>query len=124
MLVASNLMAILASGTSVSGIEQAHSTLYPLPGNIAPAAFGIALPASGLSSSTVGTMAGQMIVDGFMQWRVSVFVRRLVTMLPALLVIGLGVNTLTTLIASQVVLSIALPFAVVPLVWLTCRRVG
>jgi manganese transport protein len=111
-----------ASGTSVNGIEQAHSTLRPLLGTVAPAAFGIALLASGLSSSTVGTMAGQMIVDGFMQWRVSVFVRRLVTMVPALVVIGLGVNTLTTLVASQVVLSIALPFAVVPLVWLTCRR--
>ena len=67
-------------------------------------------------------MAGQMIVDGFMQWRVSVFLRRLVTMIPALIVIGLGVNTLSTLIASQVVLSLVLPFAVVPLVWLTGRR--
>jgi manganese transport protein len=111
-----------ASGTSVTGIEEAHSTLRPLLGSVAPAAFGVALLASGLSSSTVGTMAGQMIVDGFMQWRVSVFVRRLVTMVPALVVIALGANTLTTLIASQVVLSIALPFAVVPLVWLTSRR--
>ncbi|MGN6380658.1 MAG: Nramp family divalent metal transporter [Gaiellales bacterium] len=111
-----------SNGVSVSGIEEAHKTLYPLLGSVAPTAFGIALLASGLSSSTVGTMAGQMIVDGFMQWRVSVFIRRLVTMIPALVVIALGVNTLTTLIASQVVLSIALPFAVVPLVWLTSRR--
>jgi manganese transport protein len=85
-------------------------------------AFGIALLASGLSSSAVGTMAGQMIVDGFMRWRVSVFLRRLITMIPALIVIGLGTNTLTTLVASQVILSLVLPFAVVPLVWLTCRR--
>jgi manganese transport protein len=67
-------------------------------------------------------MAGQMIVDGFMEWRVSVFLRRLVTIIPAMIVIALGVNTLTTLVASQVVLSMALPFAVVPLVWLTNRR--
>jgi manganese transport protein len=62
-----------------------------------------------------------MIVDGFMRWRVPVFVRRLITMVPALAVIALGVNTLSTLIASQVVLSMVLPFAVVPLVWLTSR---
>ena len=63
-----------------------------------------------------------MIVDGFMNWRVSVFVRRLITMIPALIVIGAGADTLRTLIASQVVLSLVLPFAVVPLVWLTSRR--
>ena len=85
-------------------------------------AFGVALLASGLSSSAVGTMAGQMIVDGFMNWRISVFLRRLITMIPALIVIGIGVNTLTTLIASQVVLSMVLPFAILPLVWLTSRR--
>jgi manganese transport protein len=67
-------------------------------------------------------MAGQMIVDGFMNWRVSVFVRRLITMIPALIVIAAGADTLRTLIASQVVLSLVLPFAVVPLVWLTSRR--
>jgi manganese transport protein len=111
-----------SNGVAVDGIESAHRTLRPLLGSVAPAAFGIALLASGLSSSTVGTMAGQMIVDGFMQWRVSVFLRRLITMVPALLVIALGANTLTTLVASQVVLSLVLPFAVVPLVWLTSKR--
>ena len=111
-----------ASGTPVNGLEDAQATLQPLLGSAAAYAFGIALLASGLSSSTVGTMAGQMIVDGFMQWRVSVFVRRFITMVPALVVIALGTNTLTTLIASQVVLSLVLPFAVVPLVWLTSRR--
>ena len=110
------------AGSDISGIEDAHATLGPLLGSLAPAAFGIALLASGLSSSTVGTMAGQMIVDGFMNWRVSVFVRRLITMIPALIVIGAGADTLRTLIASQVVLSLVLPFAVVPLVWLTSRR--
>lgn len=111
-----------AHGVPVDGIEEADRLLRPLLGQVAPAAFGIALLASGLSSSAVGTMAGQMIVDGFMQWRVPVFVRRLITMVPALAIVALGVNTLSTLIASQVVLSIVLPFAVVPLVWLTSRR--
>ena len=110
-----------SSGTPISGIEDAQATLHPLLGEGAAYALGIALLASGLSSSAVGTMAGQMIVDGFMRWRVPVFVRRLVTMVPALIVIGLGANTLSTLVASQVVLSLVLPFAVVPLVWLTGR---
>jgi manganese transport protein len=111
-----------SSGVPINGIEDAQATLKPLLGDGAAYAFGIALLASGLSSSTVGTMAGQMIVDGFMEWRVSVFLRRLVTIIPAMIVIAVGVNTLTTLVASQVVLSMALPFAVVPLVWLTNRR--
>jgi manganese transport protein len=111
-----------ANGIQVNGIEEAHQTLGPLLGQLAPAAFGIALLASGLSSSTVGTMAGQMIVDGFMGWKVPVFFRRLLTMIPALIVIGLGVNTLSTLIFSQVILSMTLPFAIIPLIWLTSRR--
>ncbi len=111
-----------ANGIQVTGIEEAHQTLGPLLGQLAPAAFGIALLASGLSSSTVGTMAGQMIVDGFMGWKVPVFFRRLLTMIPALIVIALGVNTLSTLIFSQVILSMTLPFAIIPLIWLTSRR--
>ena len=71
-------------------MEDARPTLRPLLGDGAAYAFGIALLASGLSSSAVGTMAGQMIVDGFMQWSVSVFLRRFITMIPALIVIGLG----------------------------------
>ncbi len=111
-----------SSGVPVSGLEDAQATLKPLLGEGAAYAFGIALLASGLSSSTVGTMAGQMIVDGFMQWKVSVFLRRFITMIPALVVIALGANVLDTLVASQVVLSLVLPFAVIPLVWLTRRR--
>jgi manganese transport protein len=114
--------AFYSSGIPINGIQDAETTLQPLLGDAAAYAFGIALLASGLSSSTVGTMAGQMIVDGFMQWRVSVFLRRFIAMIPALVVIALGTNTLTTLVASQVVLSLVLPFAVVPLVWLTNRR--
>ena len=67
-------------------------------------------------------MAGQMIVDGFMGWKVPVFFRRLLTMIPALIIIALGVNTLSTLIFSQVILSMTLPFAIIPLIWLTSRR--
>ena len=63
-----------------------------------------------------------MIVDGFMGWKVPVFFRRLLTMIPALIVIALGVNTLSTLIFSQVILSMTLPFAIIPLIWLTSRR--
>jgi manganese transport protein len=114
--------AFSSGAVPIDGLEDAQATLKPLLGDMAAYAFGIALLASGLSSSAVGTMAGQMIVDGFMRWRVSVFLRRLITMIPALVVIGLGTNTLTTLVASQVILSLVLPFAVVPLVWLTSRR--
>jgi manganese transport protein len=111
-----------SNGVPIDGLEDAQATLKPLLGDMAAYAFGIALLASGLSSSAVGTMAGQMIVDGFMRWRISIFLRRLITMIPALLVIGLGANTLDTLVASQVVLSLVLPFAIVPLVWLTSRQ--
>jgi manganese transport protein len=121
-MVVMSAAVFFSAGISISGIEDAHATLGPLLGQLAPSAFGIALLASGLSSSTVGTLSGQMIVDGFMGWRVSVFLRRLVTMIPALIVLAIGVNTLSTLVASQVTLSIVLPFAVIPLVWLTSRR--
>ena len=121
-MVVMSAAVFFSSGIAIDGIQDAHATLGPLLGGLAPAAFGIALLASGLSSSTVGTLSGQMIVDGFMRWRVSIFLRRLITMVPALFVIGIGANTLDTLVASQVVLSVVLPFAVIPLVWLTSRR--
>jgi manganese transport protein len=110
------------AGVSVGSIEDAHKTLNPLLGSLSASAFGVALLASGISSSTVGTMAGQMILEGFMNIRISVFLRRLITMIPALVVIGLGLDPLSTLIASQAALSIALPFALVPLIMLTSRR--
>jgi manganese transport protein len=84
--------------------------------------FGIALLASGLSSSTVGTMAGQVIMEGFLNIRISVFLRRFVTMLPALFVIAVGLDAMRVLVLSQVALSFALPFALIPLVLLTRRR--
>jgi manganese transport protein len=112
-----------ASGlTHVGSIEEAYKTLEPLLGVAASAVFAISLLASGLSSSTVGTMAGQVIMQGFLHRKISVWLRRLVTILPSLIVIYLGLDPTRTLVISQVVLSFALPFAVVPLVMFTRRR--
>ena len=107
---------------NVDAIEKAHLTLQPLLGSAAGTLFAIALLASGLSSSAVGTMAGQVVMQGFLELRIPLWVRRAATMAPALLVIGLGVNPTRTLVLSQVVLSLALPFAVVPLVVFSSRK--
>lgn len=122
-------MLIMAASTfhandlqTVGTIEQAYKTLQPLLGSAASSIFAISLLASGLSSSTVGTMAGQVIMQGFLHRRISVWLRRMVTILPALIVIYLGLDPTRTLVISQVVLSFALPFAVVPLVMFTRRR--
>jgi manganese transport protein len=106
----------------VGTIEQAHRTLEPLLGASSSAVFAVALLASGLSSSSVGTMAGQVIMQGFLRHKIPVVVRRLVTMVPALLVIFLGFDPTRTLVLSQVVLSFGLPFAVIPLILFTRRR--
>lgn len=108
--------------TNVATLENAYRTLTPLLGPTASTLFGIALLASGLSSSAVGTLAGQIIMGGFLGWNVPVWLRRLITMVPALVVIGIGLDPTTTLVISQVVLSFALPFAVVPLLHFSNRR--
>jgi manganese transport protein len=108
--------------TSVSDIRVAYHTLTPLLGPAASVVFGVSLLASGVASSAVGTMAGQVIMDGFLGWTVPLWLRRGITMVPALLVIAIGLPTTSTLVISQVVLSLALPFAVLPLVWFTARR--
>lgn len=110
------------TGHEVASIEQAHETLRPLLGNLSAGAFGLALLFSGLSSSAVGTMAGQVIIEGFLDIKFSIFLRRLLTVIPALVVIGVGLDPLRVLVLSQVVLSFALPFALVPLIVLTRRR--
>jgi manganese transport protein len=122
-------MLIMAASTffqaglvGIGTIEEAHRTLAPLLGSAASWVFALSLLASGLSSATVGTMAGQVIMQGFVRRRVSVWVRRLVTMVPSLGVIALGLDPTRTLVISQVVLSFALPFAVIPLVLFTRRR--
>lgn len=108
--------------THVATIEEAHKTLEPLLGRASSAIFAVSLLASGLSSSTVGTSAGQVIMQGFLRRHIPVWVRRLVTVLPPLVVIACGVDPTRTLVVSQVVLSFGLPFAVVPLVVLTADR--
>jgi manganese transport protein len=122
-------MLIMASSTffragmfHIGTIEEAHQTLEPLLGSAASWVFAVSLLASGLSSSTVGTMAGQVIMQGFIHRRVSVWLRRLVTMVPSLGVIALGLDPTRTLVISQVVLSFALPFAIIPLILFTRRR--
>jgi manganese transport protein len=106
----------------VGSLEGAHRTLTPLLGGAASALFAIALLASGLSSSAVGTLAGQVVMQGFVRRRIPIGLRRLVTMAPAFVVIGLGADPSRTLVISQVVLSFGIPFALVPLVWFTSRR--
>ena len=108
--------------TGVGTIQQAHQTLEPLLGKASGVFFALALLASGLSSSSVGTMAGQVIMQGFLQWHIPVWIRRIATMLPALVVILLGLDPTRTLVISQVVLSFGLPFAVIPLIIFTSRR--
>ena len=108
--------------TSIASIDEAHRTLAPLLGRASSTIFAISLLASGLSSSTVGTMAGQVIMQGFLHRQIPIWIRRLVTMIPALVVIALGLDPTRTLVISQVVLSFGLPFALVPLVIFTSRR--
>lgn len=111
-----------SAGIEVNSIEQAHQSLAPLLGTLSSAAFGIALLASGLSSSAVGTLAGQTIMKGFVNLNIPLTARRLVTMAPAIIIISLGVNPIKALIFSQVVLSFALPLAIIPLMLITRRQ--
>ena len=123
-------MLIVAAGlfhesgrSTIDTIEDAHAGIGNLIGGGAALAFAVALLASGLSSSSVGTYAGQVVMRGFIGRRISLFVRRGVTMAPALVVLAIGVNTTDALVVSQVVLSFGIPFALVPLIMLTRRRV-
>jgi manganese transport protein len=103
-------------------ILRAYETLTPILGGSASIFFGISLLAAGLSSSTVGTMSGQVIMRGFLGWNIPLWLRRTVTMLPALVIIALGIEATKTLVVSQVVLSFGIPFALIPLVLFTRRR--
>jgi manganese transport protein len=121
-------MLIMASSTfyakglvHIGSIEEAYRTLTPLLGSAAGSVFAISLLASGLSSSAVGTMAGQVIMQGFIHRKIPIWVRRAVTMTPPLVVIALGLDPTRTLVLSQVVLSFGLPFAIIPLVMFTRR---
>jgi manganese transport protein len=108
--------------TGVGTIEEAHRTLEPLLGGAASWVFAVSLLASGLSSSSVGTMAGQVIMAGFLHRQVPAWVRRLVTVFPPMIIIMLGLDQTRTLVISQVVLSFGLPFAIIPLILFTRRR--
>lgn len=103
-------------------LETAYKTLTPLLGPAASVAFAVALLASGLSSTAVGTMAGQVIMQGFVHFSIPLWLRRTLTMLPAFIVILLGLDPTATLVLSQVVLSFGVPFALVPLLLFTARR--
>jgi manganese transport protein len=111
-----------AHGVVVTSIEEAHAVLGPLLGGTSALVFAVALIAAGISSSATATLAGQVIMDGFVRTRLSPFFRRLITLAPALIVIALGVNPYWVLILSQVALSLQLPFAIVPLVYFTASR--
>jgi manganese transport protein len=120
-------MVMMASGAfhaghrDVAEIETAYHTLTPLLGAGAAGIFLLSLIASGISSSTVGTMAGQMIMQGFIRFKIPILVRRLVTMLPAFVVVALDANATNALVVSQVVLSIALPLPMISLLIFTSR---
>ncbi|HXQ83489.1 MAG TPA: Nramp family divalent metal transporter [Xanthobacteraceae bacterium] len=121
-------MVMMASGAfhaghpEVAEIETAYHTLTPLLGAGAAGVFLVSLIASGVSASTVGTMAGQLIMQGFIGFRIPVWIRRLVTMLPAFVVVALGANATNALVISQVVLSIALPLPMISLIIFTGRK--
>lgn len=108
--------------SAIGTIEEAYRTLEPLLGSAASLIFAVALLASGLSSATVGTMAGQVIMQGFLRRHIPPWVRRLVTLIPSLIVIAIGLEPTRTLVISQVALSLGLPFAVIPLVMFTARK--
>jgi len=120
-------MVMMASGAfhaghpEVAEIETAYHTLTPLLGIGAAGVFLLSLIASGISSSTVGTMAGQLIMQGFVGFRIPIWVRRLVTMVPAFVVVGLGADATNALVISQVVLSLALPLPMIALLVFTRR---
>src|SRR5450756_325975 len=109
-------------GQSVGTLQQAYLTLQPLLGRAAGVVFGVALLASGLSSSSVGTMAGQVIMQGFLHFHIPPWIRRIVTIIPSLIVIFIGLDPTRTMVVSQVVLSFGLPFAVIPLVLFTSNK--
>jgi len=108
--------------SDVAEIESAYHILTPLLGGASAALFLVSLLVSGISSSMVGTMAGQMIMQGFIGFHIPIWLRRLITMVPAFIVVALGINTTDALVVSQVVLSLALPVPMIALLIFTCRR--
>jgi manganese transport protein len=114
--------AVLGGGRGGDTLEAAHATFGSALGSGAAVAFGLALLASGLAASSVGTLAGQVVMQGFLRRSLPLALRRAVTMAPALVVLGLGLDPTRSLIVSQVALSFGIPFALIPLVVLSSRR--
>jgi manganese transport protein len=108
--------------SGLSTIQQADTQIGHLVGGLAALAFAVALLASGASASSVGTYAGQVVMAGFINFQIPLALRRTITMIPALVVLAIGINPTSVLVFSQVVLSFGIPFALVPLVMLTGRR--
>src|SRR5882762_7361195 len=104
----------------INGLDQAFTALGARLGHGADIFFGLGLLASGLSSSSVGTLAGQVVMQGFIRRQIPLFLRRAITMAPALIVIAIGLDPTRSLVLSQVVLSFGIPFALIPLL-LFCR---
>ena len=122
LAVAAKLFHDTPGYSHVDTIRAAHAGFSHLVGGTAALTFAVALLASGLSSSSVGTYAGQVVMAGFVNLRLSLFLRRALTMIPALVVLAIGVSPTSALVLSQVVLSFGIPFALVPLLLLTRRR--
>lgn len=110
------------NGIAVGTIEEAHKSLQPLLGAFSSGAFGIALLASGLSSSAVGTIAGQTIMKGFVNLSIPINLRRLITMSPAMVIIAMGINPMYVLVLSQVALSFILPFPIIQMLYISNRK--
>jgi manganese transport protein len=108
--------------TGIETIEGAYAGLQQVGSPGAATIFGIALLASGFASSSVGTMAGQVVMQGFIHRQIPIFLRRAITLAPALLVLAIGVNPTDALVGSQVVLSFGIPFALVPLIMIAAKR--
>jgi manganese transport protein len=109
------------NGRTVVSIEQAHLTLLPLLGSLAADAFALGLLVAGISSSATATLAGQIVFEGFWGIGANLFVRRAITLVPALAILAMGFDPFRILIVSQITLSVVLPFALMPLVFLTTR---
>lgn len=110
------------NGLNINDLEVAFHQFGVYIGSFSAALFGIGLLAAGLSSSSVGTMSGDVIMQGYIKWRIPIYLRRFITMIPPLVIIILGVNPSHALVLSQVILSFGIPFALVPLVMLTSNR--
>lgn len=111
-----------SQGIIVNSIEDAHKSLQPLLGSLSSGAFAIALLASGFSSSTVGAMAGETVMDGFVNVKLPQNLKRFITMAPAMIILIIGVNPMSALVLSQVCLSFALPVAIIPMLIITNNK--